>query len=103
MIQILGIDVFIRHQEFPIKLTQQSFKNGKLTIVSNRGTKIWPGDLPPIHLTDVHRCRFMFAKPGGEPAIDLLKEIENAGFEWVHIEKLLEINGQAKFAKAQGE
>jgi len=104
-VKLLGCDVFVVCQGIP-KLPE-SVEGLKLLLISNRGTKIWPGPTPDIHLTDVHRCRFVKETSGASVShaevLKLLGGIEKAGFEWVHVEKLLEIGGKAGFAKAQGE
>jgi hypothetical protein len=94
----VGLDVFLYS---PTGLPQPPGKLAgfELTVISNRGTKVWPGECPKIHLTDVFRCRFR----GDGPALTLLAELERAGFQWVHIEKLHEIGGKPMFSLAQGE
>ena len=93
----VGIDVFVHTQGLP--KVPESVAGYKLTVISNRGTKVWPGEMPRIHLTDVFRCRYR----GTASPVELLKAIEAAGFNWVHVEKLHEIGGKELFAKAQGE
>ncbi|MBS1983934.1 MAG: hypothetical protein JST16_07155 [Bdellovibrionales bacterium] len=100
--RLVGADVFIRHTGLPVALAKVEVSGFELKIMSNRGTKVWPGTLPNIHLTDVFRCRFM-AKSQPIDVLSLLGKIEKAGFEWVHVEKLHELNGKPGFSLAQGE
>lgn len=105
--QVIGADVFIVQKEMP-KLPA---KIGRLkhTLISNRGVKVWPGALPEGDLTDVFRCRYRLEtadEAKGTQAAEimgLLQEIEKAGFEWVHVEKLLTFDGKPGFSKADGE
>ena len=105
--QVIGADVFIVQKDLP-KLPAK-IGRFKHTLISNRGAKVWPGPLPNIELIDVHRCRYRLeagdeAKGSAPTEItSLLQELEKAGFEWVHVEKLLMINGKAAFSKADGE
>jgi len=104
-VKLLGADIFIVGDALPI--IEDRLGRFELKMISNRGTKVWPGPTPPIHLTDVHRCRFRPAD--GSPHVShaevlaLIGEVENRGFEWVHIEKLIEIDGKPAFSFAQGE
>ncbi len=94
----VGIDVFV-YTDKGLPKVPTTLAGFELKVISNRGTKVWPGDLPKINLTDVYSCRF---RGTGSP-IELLQAVEKAGFTWVHVEKLHEIDGKEMFAKAQGE
>ena len=105
-VKLVGCDVFVSKEGLPAM--PEKIAGLKLSLISNRGTKVWPGPTPKIHLTNVHCCRFVSAEKSGaeinaSDVLNLLVGIESAGFEWVHVEKLLEINGKPGFAKAQGE
>ncbi|MEO5667373.1 MAG: hypothetical protein ABIR96_04870 [Bdellovibrionota bacterium] len=103
-VKLVGFDVFVVNQGLP-KIPEK-IEGLTLSLISNRGTKVWPGPTPNINLTDVHRCRFIDASRASlthADALKLLAGIDKAGFEWVHVEKLIEINGKAGFSKAQGE
>lgn len=109
-VKVVGFDVFIVHQG-GVPSVPQEIGSLKLSIISNRGTKVWPGATPSIHLTDVHRCRFIsksnsqsqWTPISAKEIITSLEQIESSGFEWVHVEKLIQINGEIGFSKAQGE
>ena len=103
-IQIAGADVFIVRTALPV--VPQVPGRFEQILISNRGTKIWPGPLPNIELVNVHRCRFVpkdRSTVTHSEILDLLKGLEAAGFEWVHVEKLLIINGAKAYTLAQGE
>lgn len=103
-IKVVGVDVFVqmsRLPELPAALKGHALQ---MKMISNRGTKVWPGELPPIHLTDVFCCRFMGNSGDVESQIlDLLSALEKAGWRWVHLEKLMEFEGKAGYSVAQGE
>jgi len=103
-VKLVGCDVFVHSDSLP--KMPENIAAFRLALISNRGTKVWPGPTPNIHLTDIHCCRFMSESGGHVSHGDVLKllgSVDAAGFEWVHVEKLLEIDGKPGFAKAQGE
>lgn len=100
-----GIDVFIVVSDInPDKLNKLTkvAAGWTLSVVSNRGQKIFPGPLPQINLTDVQRCRFLAPAADLKSITALLTGLENAGFSWVHIEKLLSLNGKPQYSVPQG-
>lgn len=105
-VKIKGCDVFVIHKIGELPPMPETCGDLSLKIMSNRGTKVWPGEAPNIHLTDHYRCRYV--KKSGEglstsETAELLLAIESKGLDWVHIEKLLCIDGVDGFSKIQGE
>ena len=108
--EVVGADIFLESELPPAELgpklevlSEQSPL--KLKMISNRGTKVYPGVNPSIDCVSHHRCRFV--SRSGEPiqfadAIGLAG-ILNAEHEVCHIERLLRIDGEDGFTKAQGE
>ncbi len=78
----------------------------RLKMISNRGMQVYPTAAPGTDYVDHWRCRFMLrdqqAKLADAQVAELIARI-GAGHKWMHIEKLLELNGQPAFSKAQGE
>lgn len=104
-----GVDVFV---ENPIGIPNMPEKvdHLKLKMISNRGTKVYPGDIPKIWLVDHHRCRYVatdengkYLNIGDEEIFNLIREISFAGIKWMHIEKLQLFDGELGYSKAQGE
>lgn len=102
----IGVDVFVFCKRLPVeefpKLAQQTFKNFKLKAVSNRGTRVWPGDRPSFHLTDIYRCRFVSEPTGNlsqEEIVEFLSDLNKLGLVWVHLEKLHSENNQNLFSE----
>ena len=96
-----GVDVFIRNQGMPTP--PQKVGKLELSLISNRGTKIYPGPTPDIFLVDWFRLRYRASEPINNGDIyQLLSEI-NKQYEWMHVEKLHHIDGTAMYSKAQGE
>jgi isocitrate dehydrogenase len=79
-----------------------------LIMLSNRGTKVWPGGFPDTLTCDTWRCRFM-SKSGPntvvthEEIIELLGRIRGAGFDFVKMESLCNFDGQAGYSLGQGQ
>ncbi len=76
----------------------------KLTMMSNRGTKVYPGPQPDILIVDHHRCRYTSDGPvTTADVLAVLNEVERLGIRWCHVELLNTANGQPRYSKAQGE
>lgn len=106
----LGFDVFVEAavpaQKVGETLTQLAPLAGlKLKMISNRGTQVFPSKGAETDCVDQWRCRLMATADAPAPAklAILLDAIEKAGWRWMHIEKLEEINGAPGFTRAQGE
>jgi isocitrate dehydrogenase len=109
-VKVDGLDVFIRFKGTPGDIGPQleSIAHGtamKLKMVSNRGTKVYPGE-SQADCSDHWRCRFMNrsgAEISDRQVYDLLHKVSEAGLKWMHIEKLQMIDDKAGWTKAQGE
>jgi len=78
----------------------------KLKMISNRGTQVYPGRGAETDVVDHWRCRHLVdggAFPTADKLAGYLTAIEAAGYRWMHIEKLEEIDGAPGYTKAQGE
>lgn len=106
-----GVDVFLdernlKSQELGDKLTKVRSGNLELAIITNRGVKVYPQGNPLTFCTDHWRCRFM-AKEGTKldslDVINLLAEINKAGFDFIKIENLYDFDGQRGYSLGQGQ
>jgi isocitrate dehydrogenase len=77
-----------------------------LKMISSRGTKVFPPTGAITDTLDHWRCRFIIKEnPGDLPDEDvhqLLARISRRHV-WMHIEKLLEFDGELGFTRDQGE
>ncbi len=97
----VGVDVFVQHDGVPAMPEQVG--GLRLHLISNRGTKVFPGPTPDILLVDVYRCRYLAGGPVQDADIlALLAQLE-APLRWVHVEKLQASGSEARYSKAQGE
>jgi hypothetical protein len=84
--KLYGADIFIKHSSLPS--LPENLGNLKLKAIFNRGTKVFPGEKPTCHLTDVHQCRYEAPLSTLVEIRTALTELEKAGFEWVEIHNL---------------
>ncbi|MGY6553121.1 MAG: NADP-dependent isocitrate dehydrogenase [Wenzhouxiangella sp.] len=111
---LIGVDVFVdydEHSRDPQVLGERIRALGagtdlKLSVITNRGVKVFPDGLPETGCTDHWRCRFR--SPGDQPighrqVIELLGRFEAAGLDFIKTEHLYSFDGQPGFSVAQGE
>jgi isocitrate dehydrogenase len=110
--ETVGVDVYIHWSsgtpaDLGSKLSGTANKNTKLTMISNRGLKVWPEGLPDLFCSDHWRCRFESVKEGNpvthEDIIEILRNINKAGFDFVKSENLCTFDGVKGFSLAQGQ
>jgi isocitrate dehydrogenase len=79
----------------------------KLQSISNRGVKVYPGDLPGFVYSDLWNCRFMGASAGRAvthaQTVALQQRLTGAGFDVVKTEGLYTFDGQRGYSLGQGE
>jgi NAD-dependent isocitrate dehydrogenase len=104
-----GVDIFVENPGGIPRVPEQIGKL-KLKMISNRGTKVYPGAIPKIWLVDHHRCRYVakdengnYINIGDDEIFNLIREVSAYGIKWVHIEKLQLFDGEPGYSKAQGE
>jgi hypothetical protein len=101
-ITTIGFDVFVQNEKIP--QVPEQLPSFKLKLISNRGTKVWPGTPPPIHLTDLFCCRYLAETAISSTLVtQALAELDANGISWVHVEKLIQLDGKNAFSDAQGE
>jgi isocitrate dehydrogenase len=75
----------------------------RLSMISNRGTKVYPDGAPETYCTDHWRCRFVGENPSNSSIVELLSRVTKANLEVIKTENLYEFGGQAGYSKGQGE
>ncbi len=102
-VKVVGVDVFVRSNGMP--QAPKTVGNLSLQMMSNRGTKVFPGPTPDGMLVDAFCCRYRTEQGdvSNEEISALINAISEAGLPWVHIEKLQTFDGEQAFSKAQGE
>ena len=112
----IGVDVFVHWNESgkdPNVLGKKvEALNGdglQLTMLSNRGVKVYPDGFPETFCTDHWRCRFLSGKGADAKPIthaqilSLLKRFSDAGLDFIKTENLCRFDGEKGFSMGQGE
>ncbi len=109
---LVGVDVFVHEAEGTAENLAAALEavQGKsllrLTMITNRGVKVWPEGLPETFCTDHWRCRFM-AEPGRQAnkatVAELLTCLARAGIDFVKTEHLFNFDGKPGYSLGQGE
>jgi isocitrate dehydrogenase len=109
--ELVGVDVFVHWRgTSPDELAGMVRRVGneevKLSMITNRGIKVWPDGFSETFCTDHWRCRF---KPAGggrlapEAIIGLLESALREGVDAVKTENLYEFDGKAGYSLGQGQ
>ncbi|GAB4197086.1 MAG: NADP-dependent isocitrate dehydrogenase [Sandaracinaceae bacterium] len=107
----IGADIFLHWRGTPELLGELlSSVNGdglKLTMISNRGVKVWPDGIPETFCTDHWRCRFETTTPGKSVTVmhvmSLILRITNLGLDTVKTEHLFLFDGKPGYSLGQGQ
>lgn len=108
-----GCDIYLDTIASPIELAARlqalaSTTRFKLTMMSNRGTQIWPSGSVYTELVDYYRVRFELKDPhdasslGQAPIISLLDKIAEK-FEVTDFQPLKQYDGKPGYSLAQGQ
>jgi isocitrate dehydrogenase len=106
-----GVDLFVHWHGTDaneIGRIMQQLDNGnvKISMITNRGIKVWPEGFEETFCTDHWRCRF---KPVNGSAItkadiiNLLQQAEAKGIDVVKTENLYNFDGKAAYSLGQGQ
>jgi isocitrate dehydrogenase len=109
--KLVGVDLFVHWantdpNELAVLVKGIESSNIKLTMITNRGIKVWPEGFKETFCTDHWRCRF---KPtaGAEitkkDIIELLGSALNKNIDAIKTENLYSFNGVDGFSMGQGQ
>lgn len=106
---LVGVDVFVNYIGSADELAQLMLPAQddalKLTMITNRGVKVWPNGLPETFLTDHWRCRFQTASGTIQHTdiVNLYSRLLNQQIDVIKTENLCNFDGVAGFAAGQGQ
>jgi isocitrate dehydrogenase len=109
--ELAGVDVFVDWRAgSPNQLAgvvqQLNSVNAELTMITNRGIKVWPEGFEETFCTDHWRCRFKpvngntFTK---NHIIDLLQKATKINIDTIKTENLYSFDGKPAFSLGQGQ
>ncbi|MBL8173321.1 MAG: NADP-dependent isocitrate dehydrogenase [Bryobacterales bacterium] len=106
---IVGVDVFLHWSDGDVsqlasRLQQAQTETLALSMITNRGVKVWPNGYPETFCTDHWRCRFLAAKEiPHEEILRLLLRLSSAKLDFIKIENLCTFDGEPGFSLGQGQ
>jgi isocitrate dehydrogenase len=109
--ELVGVDIFVHWSgsnpnELAEKIKAIETNNAKLSMITNRGIKVWPDGFKETFCTDHWRCRF---KPNENSEISkstLVTLLQNAiteNIDTIKTENLYAFDGKASYSLGQGQ
>lgn len=108
---LVGVDLFVHWtgtdpNELAASIKKIESSDVQLTMITNRGIKVWPDGFKETFCTDHWRCRFKPVagkKLEKEHIIQLLQDALNHKIDSIKTENLYEFDGVAKYSLGQGQ
>jgi isocitrate dehydrogenase len=107
--EIVGIDVFLQWtdgtpDQLAARLKSAETARLPLSMITNRGVKVWPQGFPETFCTDHWRCRFQNgAVISHGDILDLLQRVSALGFDFIKTENLCTFDGKPGYSLGQGQ
>lgn len=111
--ELIGVDVFIDWKEgtrdanvIGDGLQSVNAEGLKMQLITNRGVKVYPEGMPETFCSDHWRVRFFNAEESAithSQIIEVLKQVQDLGFDSIKTENLYTFDGERGFSLAQGE
>jgi isocitrate dehydrogenase len=101
--EIVGVDIFLQYNnrnanELASKVEAAGSDGLKLTMISNRGVKVWPNGLPETFCSDHWRLRYLNDAPiTHQQIVNTLAKLNAAGLDFIKIENLCTFDGVPGF------
>ncbi|OYQ32233.1 isocitrate dehydrogenase [Flavobacterium cyanobacteriorum] len=109
--ELVGVDIFVHWngtdaEELAEKVKAIESGSVKLSMITNRGIKVWPEGFRETFCTDHWRCRFKPAEGqqiNKNDIINLLTAAEGNNIDVIKTENLYKINGRDAYSLGQGQ
>jgi isocitrate dehydrogenase len=109
--ELVGVDVFFQWpgtnpEDLANSLRKIENEHVKLSMITNRGIKVWPEGFSETFCTDHWRCRFKSVNGNHfdkKEIIELLSKAEANQLDAIKTENLYEFNGVAGYSLGQGQ
>ncbi len=100
--ELVGVDLFLdfngRTEELQLSLQALKTSPLKLSMITNRGARVWPDTMSETFCVESWRCRFISNEQGKavshQEIINLLQVFSQANFDVTHTENLYTFNGE---------
>jgi len=108
--RLIGVDVYV-HANPPLSNFLENVRHISigplnLTMVTNRGVRVWPEGAPETFCIDQWRLRFATKDPERavtqHDIVQLLSAVERQKLDMIKTENLYSFDGQASYSQAQG-
>jgi isocitrate dehydrogenase len=108
---LVGVDIFVHWNgtspdELATKIQQINIPSLTLSMITNRGIKVWPDGFSETFCTDHWRCRFKSSEGNTITKlniIQLLSHANNLQIDTIKTENLYSFNGKAGYSLGQGQ
>ena len=109
---LVGVDLFLdwtagSANDLGERITKLNGDGLKLTMISNRGVKVWPGGHTETFCSDHWRCRFLAEQSASDvnhaQIVSLLKRASEGKLDFIKIENLYNFDGERGYSLDQGE
>lgn len=109
--ELVGVDIFVQWNgtqadELAALLQPTQIPGISLSMITNRGIKVWPDGFPETFCTDHWRCRFKPIEGSSMTKDKLLRQlaaVEAAGIDTIKTENLYTFNGRQGYSLGQGQ
>jgi isocitrate dehydrogenase len=109
--ELVGVDIFLQWNgldpnELAEKVKKIEVEGVKLTMITNRGIKVWPAGFSETFCTDHWRCRFKSEENfemNKSHIIQLLDHALHENLDTIKTENLYSFNGKDAFSMGQGQ
>jgi isocitrate dehydrogenase len=106
---LVGVDIFVHWNgsnpdELAERLKKTATNGSKLTMITNRGIKVWPDGFKETFCTDHWRCRFMSAGTSPVTKTNIIELLHNAlqeNIDTIKTENLYSFDGKAAYSLGQ--
>ena len=108
---LVGVDIFVHWRGTAPDALADALQSAnstdlRLSMITNRGVKVWPNGLPETFCTDHWRCRFLASGSDTmehRDILTLLSYLEKAGLDFIKTEHLYDFDKVAGYTMGQGQ
>lgn len=109
--ELMGVDIFVHWSgtnpnELAEHVRKIESKNIQLTMITNRGIKVWPDGFKETFCTDHWRCRFKPSEGKSISKADIIELLNNAlskNIDTIKTENLYAFDGKQSYSLGQGQ